>query len=208
MNATVLQDRVLVLNSSWAPITTTTVMEAICKLFQGRAKALDANYVPYDFENWVMSWEDASKAATELDERRLVSGVGIVFPAPEIIVATHYSGFKRRKTKMSRRNIFLRDAHTCQYCGVNYEHKPKRLNIDHVMPRSRGGRTVWKNVVISCIPCNDRKGAQTPAEAGMKLLRKPIEPHWSVVRGKDFIQVPKSWEDFLGKMYWDVSLND
>jgi 5-methylcytosine-specific restriction endonuclease McrA len=80
----------------------------------------------------------------------------------------------KQSVRFSRVNVYTRDGFRCQYCG---ERKDARdLNYDHVVPRLRGGKTVWENIVTSCYPCNDRKGSRTPAEAGMTLLRKPFKP--------------------------------
>lgn len=80
----------------------------------------------------------------------------------------------KQAVRFSRINVYTRDGFRCQYCG---EKKSSReLNYDHVIPRTRGGRTVWENIVSSCYPCNDRKGGRTPEEAGMKLRKKPFKP--------------------------------
>lgn len=76
--------------------------------------------------------------------------------------------------KFSRKNIFLRDAHTCQYCGEQFE--PKRLTCDHIIPRSRGGITEWSNIVTSCIDCNLRKSDKLPEEVKMFPMKRPSRP--------------------------------
>jgi 5-methylcytosine-specific restriction endonuclease McrA len=80
----------------------------------------------------------------------------------------------RHAVRFSRINVYTRDGFRCQYCGERRE--MRELNYDHVVPRVRGGKTVWENIVTSCYPCNDRKGSRTLAEAGMTLLRKPFKP--------------------------------
>jgi hypothetical protein len=77
-----------------------------------------------------------------------------------------------RQVPLTRRNVFHRDGHTCQYCGCSNE----ALSIDHVFPRSRGGSDSWDNVATACLPCNVRKANRTPREAGMPLLREPRRP--------------------------------
>jgi 5-methylcytosine-specific restriction endonuclease McrA len=77
----------------------------------------------------------------------------------------------RNKVPYSRKNVFIRDNHTCQYCGTH-----ERLSIDHVLPSSRGGKTTFDNCVASCVTCNIRKGNRTPDEAQMKLRKHPYEP--------------------------------
>jgi 5-methylcytosine-specific restriction endonuclease McrA len=81
----------------------------------------------------------------------------------------------KQSVRFSRINVYTRDGFRCQYCGEKKE--MRELNYDHVVPRHRGGKTAWENIVTSCYACNDRKGSRTPAEAGMTLLRKPFRPH-------------------------------
>ena len=80
----------------------------------------------------------------------------------------------KQVVRFSRINVYTRDGFRCQYCGESRD--VRDLNYDHVIPRVRGGQTVWENIVTSCYACNDRKGSRTPAEAGMTLLRKPFKP--------------------------------
>jgi len=99
--------------------------------------------------------------------------------------------------RFTRRNVYMRDDYTCQYCGVR---KPAReLNYDHVIPRHRGGTTSWENIVTSCYACNDRKGAHTADEIGMKLLRKPFRPRKLTVAmppDLDLPDLPEVWAPF------------
>jgi 5-methylcytosine-specific restriction endonuclease McrA len=113
--------------------------------------------------------------------------------------------------RFSRLNIYARDRNTCQYCG----RRPPRaeLNLDHVIPRSRGGVTSWENVVCSCVQCNLKKGGRTPDEAHMRLQRHPLRPRWTPF----FRGPPKSgafyeqWLPFLtlsDMAYWNTELHD
>ena len=88
-----------------------------------------------------------------------------------------YDRAPRVVVRLTRRNLMLRDQHQCQYCGKRPG--PRELNVDHVVPRSRGGRDSWENLVVSCRLCNLKKGRRTPSEAGMALLRAPQRPRWS-----------------------------
>jgi 5-methylcytosine-specific restriction endonuclease McrA len=76
--------------------------------------------------------------------------------------------------KFSRRNVYARDHHRCCYCGKRKE--PRELNYDHVLPRSKGGKTTWENIVTACLDCNERKDNRTPEQAGMRMLFKPHRP--------------------------------
>ena len=93
---------------------------------------------------------------------------------------------------LSRKNVLRRDRHRCQYCRSN-----DRLTIDHVIPKSRGGKDTWENLVAACVPCNNRKGSRTPEEAGMPLLRKPFRPsHVMFIR--DYIgRLDDKWKPYL-----------
>jgi 5-methylcytosine-specific restriction endonuclease McrA len=202
-----LEKNVLVLNANWQPINIKNAFEAICDVYSGKAHIIGSDYRVYNFDDWVEDWADAVKMA-KLSEDQFVSCVNYDLVIPEIIKFKEYRGFKKRQPKLSRSAIFARDDLTCQYCGK--QGSPKLFNIDHVMPSSRGGRTTWENVVLSCIQCNTKKGNRTPEEAGMILRKKPVRPHWSTTQRHKFLrsEVPQSWEDFLGKMYWDAKLKD
>ena len=98
----------------------------------------------------------------------------VAMHVPAVVRLKKGSVSTKQSVRFSRVNVFTRDKFRCQYCG---DKKPLRqLNYDHVIPRARGGRTDWENIVTSCYGCNDRKGSRTLEEAGMKLLRKPFKP--------------------------------
>ena len=105
----------------------------------------------------------------------------------------------RKEVKFSRQNIFQRDAYTCQYCGNRFE--TRNLNLDHVVPRDKGGQTTWDNVVCSCIRCNTRKGNKLPAEARMFPMREPRAPKWRPFFSSGDTELAKcfheSWRHFL-----------
>lgn len=95
-------------------------------------------------------------------------------PVPYVIRLSAYIRIPHRTVKFSRRNVFLRDRHTCQYCGTTFP--PADLTLDHVTPRSRGGVTAWDNVVTACKGCNHRKGDRSPREAAMFPHKNPKTP--------------------------------
>lgn len=124
------------------------------------------------------------KAVTvERNGRELSAG----FPLPLVIRLLYYVKIPHKEIPLSRRNIMHRDNYTCQYCG-----KRSDLTIDHVLPRSRGGRDTWKNVVVACLRCNVMKGCRTPREAHMKLARQPYRP-------SDFIQFELSKQHYSSR---------
>jgi 5-methylcytosine-specific restriction endonuclease McrA len=114
----------------------------------------------------------------------------------------------KRHVRFSRINIYARDRNTCQYCGRAFARAD--LNLDHVVPRSGGGRSTWHNVVCSSIDCNRRKGGRNPAQAGMRLIRRPEKPRWTPVVGLlGGRQGYPEWRPFLNIVdasYWNAEL--
>jgi 5-methylcytosine-specific restriction endonuclease McrA len=135
----------------------------------------------------------ASKADVITDNGHRFRSERIDMAAPSIIRLRSYVRVPyRRRAALSRRGVFIRDEHTCQYCGVPAE------NVDHVIPRSRGGAHEWENVVAACRRCNSRKKDRTPAEAGMHLARPPFAPRaafWLIVAVGG---VDPTWDAYLG----------
>lgn len=195
-----LNESVLVLNRSWIAIHVASVRRALTLLYQGYAKVVSPeDFSTYDFD----SWKDLSENA----EDYCIHTVNFKIRVPEVIVLTIFNGVHRRDVKFSRRNIFERDKVTCQYCGKKY--KKNELTLDHVVPRSMGGRSTWENLVLACVPCNVKKGSRLPEEAGMPLIRKPRKPRWMPYSGESFDSIRKpSWQRFVDAAYWDVELKD
>lgn len=197
MNPSVLSQPSLVLNRSWSAIATTTVRHALGLLFNGSAKAVRPDtYEAHTFESW------ADLAVSP--EEPCVKTVTLRIRVPEVIVLTHFNGVPKQSVTFSRRNLYRRDKHTCQYCGS----RPgtAELSIDHVLPRSRGGRGTWENCVLACVRCNRKKANRTPQEAGLELLRKPARPNWTPAFEAPIGRVRQSWERFVSDQYWDVPL--
>jgi len=193
---------VLVLNRNFQPIHVTTVKRAFSLLYMGIARAMDRQLSTFDFESW-------SALAAEVDDDVIHTATRAI-RVPRVIVLQFYERIPRTKVRFSRLNIYARDNNTCQYCG---RHLPRaQLNLDHVVPRSQGGRTTWENVVCCCLHCNLRKGAFTPDQAGMHLLRHPARPRWTpVFRTPEGRVAYREWLPFLGladAAYWNVELLD
>ena len=160
---------VLVLNRVYQPVRITTARQAFEMLFMGRARALDESSEPHDFAGW------AGLALGPADD-----SIGTTLGplrVPRILLLSHYARVPRTIVRLSRRNVFHRDGHTCQYCLRTLP--VRELNVDHVIPRSRGGPSTWENLVTSCRPCNFRKGGRLPQECGMVPHRPPRPPRWS-----------------------------
>lgn len=182
-----LNSNVLVLNRSYLPIHVTTVRRAFTLIFQGTALAVDRDYGTFDFESWRL------KPAKRVDAVGTPRGP---IRVPRVIVLVRFDRVPRRHVRYSRVNIFARDKFTCQYCGA----RPHRseLNLDHVIPRSLGGRTIWENVVCCCVDCNRRKGGRTPMQARLHLLRRPVKPRWTPMMNHIVSSVHyEEWRPFL-----------
>ncbi len=183
-----LGEPTLVLNKNWVAIQTTTVRHAFCLLFSGAARAVHPDtFEIHDVDSWFELDVGWNEPAIETTSRRI--------RVPDVILLTRYSHVPRRHVSFSRRNLYRRDAHTCQYCARRLP--IDQLTIDHVVPRSRGGNTSWDNCVVACGTCNRRKGNRTLAEAGLSLVRRPLAPHWTpYVQIEDHQRKP-TWERFV-----------
>ena len=184
-----LNSSVLVLNRCYLPIHVTSVRRAFSLIYQDVARAVDEQYQTFDFESWrcLAADDDANSIGTSSGPLRV----------PRVIVLSHYDRVPKRHVRYSRFNVFTRDKYTCQYCGA----KPQRsqLNLDHVIPRSLGGKTTWENVVCSCVDCNRRKGGRTPEQARLRLCRRPLRPRWTPLTNLVSFSVRyEEWRPFLG----------
>ncbi len=135
---------------------------------------------PWMAPHKIISWQRAVtllylgkvEVVEEYDDE--LCSISVAIKTPAVVRLTKGHASTKQVVRFSRVNVYTRDGFRCQYCGVK---KPMdELNYDHVIPRVRGGQTVWENIVTSCYGCNDRKGSRTLEEAGMKLLRKPFKP--------------------------------
>lgn len=175
------------------------------------ALVLNADFRPLSyFPLSLWSWQDAIRAVvsnrvtvvSEYD--REIRSPTFSMRLPSVISLKEYVPTARRPA-FTRFNVFLRDRFSCQYCGQPFP--THDLTFDHVVPRARGGRTSWDNVVTACSPCNLRKGCRSASAAGMTLLTRPEQPttFQLQVNGRSFPPnyLHQSWRDFL---YWDTEL--
>jgi 5-methylcytosine-specific restriction endonuclease McrA len=169
---------VLVLNRFYLAVHVVNVRRAFGLLYRDLAEVIhveDGRYLNYDFAAWL---EDSlQRASARRTHEDWIRAVNFEIQVPRVIRLLHYDRTPRQTLRFSRRNLFARDEHRCQYCGEAVPYS--QLSLDHVVPRSRGGATSWENVVTSCKPCNTAKGGRTPQEARMKLLRNPVKPKQS-----------------------------
>lgn len=179
--------------------------------FHYPALVLNADFRPLSyFPLSVWSWQDAVKAVfldrvsvlSEYD--REIHSPSVSMRLPSVIALRDFIPNQRRPA-FTRFNVFLRDSFECQYCGVQYP--TQDLTFDHVIPRSRGGRTTWENVVTACGGCNLRKGSHLPREIKMFPKHAPEQPStWELQEnGRSFPPnyLHESWRDYL---YWDSEL--
>jgi 5-methylcytosine-specific restriction endonuclease McrA len=151
----------------------------------------------------VISWKKAvtllylNKVEVIESYERVVRSPSTEFTLPAVVKLLHSVPRRQHKVKFSRQNLFFRDNYICQYC--HQPHPSHMLTYDHVVPRSKGGKTTWTNIVTSCIPCNLKKGNRLPHAASLRLLRPPEEPRWlptlSLAIRKE--SVPRVWHDYL-----------
>jgi len=193
----VLNEATLVLNKSWLPIDFTTVRDALTMVYTEAAKAV--NPEDYSIHNF-SSWTDLRVAEGE----DCVHTVSLEIRVPEVIVLTNFNKIPHRRVVLSRRNLFRRDHSSCQYCGIKL--KTEDGTIDHVLPRSQGGKTTWTNCVIACVECNRKKANRTPEQAKMPLRYKPKKPRWNPSLKLPVFKRKVSWESFISEAYWTVEL--
>lgn len=157
-------------------------------MYADAAQAICAQtYETHDFESWV--------GKTILSTESVLYGVNCQVAVPEIIVLRSYDSMPKRTVAFSRRNLYRRDQYMCHYCGD----RPgtDALTIDHVLPRSRGGRTTWENCVLACEECNKKKGSRLIQTTGMRLMREPSVPEWSWEVELSAGTHRESWNHFL-----------
>ena len=173
-------EQTLVLNASYEPLKIVDWQRAITLWVQGKAEVL----AEHDIEKRAVTFTFKLPAVVRL--LRFVRARG-----------------KRESVPFTRANIYRRDDYTCQYCA--HECASEDLTFDHVVPAAAGGPKCWENIVTACIPCNRRKGARTPEEAGMPLQRAPRRPHASPIFrvSLGLRKTPASWRDYL---YWNLEL--
>lgn len=164
-----MNEPVLLLNANFEPINVCTTRRAVGLLLMGKAEML-------------------------LNGRGLIHTVRQAYPRPSVIRLGYMIRRPRPRVRLSKREIFRRDDHSCQYCGT----RSGRLTIDHVVPRHRGGEHDWSNLVTACPACNLRKGSRTLGEAHMSLLRPPAEPRASALYlFGSHIPSNEEWRQFL-----------
>lgn len=182
-----LNKPVLILNKNWMPIRVASVKCIMKYLIAKKAQIIDVD--DYSLHSW-----DKWMTRIVNDSTSYISTTQGNVELPEVIVLGTSSKTHVQKVNCTKKNIFRRDGYQCQYTGKKLTRKT--ANIDHVIPKSRGGKDTWGNLVVCDRNINNRKGNKTPKEMGLKLIRKPGKP-----RIEDFLffynkNIPDSWLKF------------
>ncbi len=162
---------VLVLNATYEPVSVVSVRRAVVLLLKEKAELIEAAEAMLRSESFSL-------------------------PVPLVIRLVYFVKIPPRITlPVTRRGVLSRDHYTCQYCGATPSRKD--LTVDHVIPRSRGGKTTWENVVAACNRCNGRKGNRTPAEANLKLLSQPQRPRYVAIATLSTVETKQVWQKYI-----------
>lgn len=159
---------VLVLNQDFTPLTVCSVNRAFLLVFLDKAELL------------------------KTEEGAVMRSIDRTFPKPSVIKIGRYINIPYRGVVLTRTNVFKRDGNKCQYCGAS-----RSLTLDHLIPRSKGGQSTWRNLVTACRNCNAKKGDQSPEELGMILRQQPIKPSYVMFLKESSGAVRKEWRQFL-----------
>lgn len=193
-----LSSSVLVLNRNYTAIRVVPARRAFVLVYKNFAEIIDAHadeFDAFDFPGWVLHSRVHQERPDAYD--RFVRTPRTAILVPRVIRLVRYDKIPKREVKFSRRNILARDEHRCQYCGKRFP--ASQLSIDHVIPKSRGGKSTWTNVVAACNPCNTLKGGRMPWEASMKLRKPPTVPKKNpLLIDKVRSQEYGLWRYFLG----------
>lgn len=165
-----MNDKVLVLNQDYSPLTLCTVSRAFLLVYLEKAELLTA------------------------DKNGFLRSVSMSYPKPSVIKIKSYVHVPYKGVVLTRYNIFKRDGYQCQYCST-----AKDLTLDHLIPRSKGGKSTWNNLVTACKKCNSKKGNSTPKEAGLILKKPPFKPSYIMFLKNSVGGVKDEWQPYLKK---------
>jgi 5-methylcytosine-specific restriction endonuclease McrA len=193
-----LTSSVLVLNRHYTAVRVVTARRAFALLYKNFAEVIDQDrdqFDAFDFSSWVSRSQERHQRPVSHDQFVTTPRQAIL--VPRVIRLVTYDKVPKREVKFSRRNILARDENRCQYCGKRFS--ASQLSVDHVTPKSRGGKSTWTNVVAACNPCNTRKGGRLPWEAQMRLRKTPAAPRRNpALADKVGTEKYSLWRHFLG----------
>lgn len=164
-----------------------------------RVLVLDQSYMPISVVSFKRAMKYLAKEKAEVVKtyERKIRSANSSWKVPAVVRFVVKFNRPRKMVKFSRKNIYARDRWYCQYCRNKFD--PVDLTYDHVLPKSRGGKTDWQNIVTSCVECNLKKGSRTPQEAGMPLRRPPVKPDWVPIFVVKLLRdgnIPEQWKEF------------
>ena len=163
---------------------------------------LDQGYQPINAVPWTKAMSYIAKNKVDILEE-YETEVRFNMGMPAVVRIKHRIDTSKKRIKFSRQNVLARDKFRCQYCGVRGSEI--ELTFDHVVPKSKGGRTEWENIVMACSACNAKKADKTPEQAGMKLRSRPYKPFWVPIFNvflRNVGSIPPEWRD-----YWTTELS-
>ena len=163
-----MKGRVLVLNQDYTPLTVCSVNRTFLLVFMNKADLLTA------------------------DKDEVLRSISQVFPKPSVIKIKRYINVPYRGVVLTRNNVFKRDGYQCQYCGTS-----KDLTLDHVIPRSKGGKSTWTNLITACKRCNAKKGDYSLEKVGMKLFNVPTKPSYIMFLKDGNGNLKDEWRQYL-----------
>lgn len=157
---------------------------------------------PWYFPYKIVGWQDAitlvylSKVDVVVQYDEVIRSPSTAIRLPAVVRMKRVVKSTKRRVKLSRVNVYLRDGYRCAYCATKLT--LSELTYDHVVPRAQGGRTVWENILTACVSCNTKKGNRTPAQAGMRPLTKPYRPVALPIPPPfiDVASAPPEWRDY------------
>lgn len=187
-----LTRRVLVLNRRWQPVNLVGMRRAVTLVFAGQASVIlreaDDNLLELPLDDWIAH-------SRRNPPRKGLSAATVTLHAPEVLLLANYERPPLQEVRFSRHAILRRDGYRCQYCGGTFGEA--ELNLDHVVPRDRGGRTTWENIVTACLRCNARKADRLPHQAGMHLAHAPVRPTWRSLTAAGLSEAERAaWHEF------------
>ena len=196
-----MQD-VLILNRNYFAVQIADWQDVMSLLYREHAVVIDKDYNTYNFDQW-----------REISEMMEESPGGFVhtetfkIKIPDVISLLKYDKVPHKQAKFNRKTLYSQYNNTCCYCNKKFHSKD--INLDHVLPRCKGGKSEWKNVVVSCIKCNSKKNDMTPKEAGMTMHYQPYEPKWNPQKAlvvNTGLKIRESWQSFINKIYWNAEI--
>lgn len=193
-----LNGSVLILNKFFMAIQVTNARAAISALVGGKVKCVDLDYSTYDLQNWKIFSEEYQGTEEAKRFPGVIRSPSTTLLVPEVVIDPdcEFNSPHIKTVRYSRKSIYQRDKNTCQYCGKKCN--KKEITLDHIVPRSKQGKSTWTNVVACCTNCNSNKRDKSLEELGWKLLKTPKKPHWKSHIGTPFNMEKRNfWEMFL-----------